>query len=241
MSTALTIVDSLITGIDKHMAEEKQSGPNVLICIADGSEDLEAVTIIDVLRRTKVLNVTVATVGGKSQITASRGTKIVGDCTIEEAAKQKTTFDMICLPGGMPGATNLGNDGTLKKMISAHQKNANFVVAAICAAPAVALAVNGVLKGVDATCYPVDKFKAILTGNGAQFRNDSVVIAKSGQSVIVTSQGPGTALEFSFVLVHLLLGFKAANQIAKAMLMLYSTKYSEQIKTLRSQLPSASR
>ncbi len=101
------------------MSEEKQqNGPNVLVCITDGSEDLEAVTIIDVLRRTQTLNVTVASIGGKLQITASRGTKMVGDFTIEQVSKQQTKFDMICLPGGMPGATNLGNDPTLKSLIA---------------------------------------------------------------------------------------------------------------------------
>lgn len=166
------------------MAEQKESGPSVLVCIADGSEDLEATTIIDVLRRTKTLTVTVATIGGKAEVTMSRGTKIVGDSTIEDVAKQTSTFDMICLPGGMPGATNLGNDATLKSMISEHQKNANFIVAAICAAPAVALAANGVLKGLSATCYPVGKFKSLLTTNGAKFVNQSVVIAESGDSVV---------------------------------------------------------
>lgn len=169
------------------MAEQKQNQqqPNVLICIAEGSEDLEAVTIIDVLRRTKALNVTVATIGGKSQITASRKTKIVGDATLNDAIKNNNKYDMICLPGGMPGATNLFNDKTLTELINENLKNPKFILAAICASPAVVLSQNGLLKGLQATCYPADKFKQLLSDNGAKYVNERVVIAQSVQKSVI--------------------------------------------------------
>eukprot|EP01083_Nonionella_stella_P023580 65249_1 len=167
------------------MSEEKkqQNEPNILVCVADGSEDLEAITIIDVLRRTKAVNLTVATVGGKNQITASRKTKIVGDATLEEVIKKNKKFDMIALPGGMPGATNLGNDKTLISLINDNLTNPNFILGAICASPAVALSQNGILKGLNATCYPADKFKQMLMDNGAKYKNEPVVIAQTDKKI----------------------------------------------------------
>ena len=86
--------------------------------------------------------------GGKSQITASRKTKIVGDATIEDAIKRNNKYDMICLPGGMPGATNLYNDKALTELINDNLKNPKFILCAICASPAVVLSQNGLLKGL---------------------------------------------------------------------------------------------
>eukprot|EP00485_Elphidium_margaritaceum_P020649 CAMPEP_0202713464 /NCGR_PEP_ID=MMETSP1385-20130828/54499_1 /ASSEMBLY_ACC=CAM_ASM_000861 /TAXON_ID=933848 /ORGANISM="Elphidium margaritaceum" /LENGTH=220 /DNA_ID=CAMNT_0049373821 /DNA_START=18 /DNA_END=680 /DNA_ORIENTATION=- len=213
------------------MAAPKQSNkPNIVVFIADGSEDVETVTVIDVLRRTQNVNLIVATVGGKSQITASRETKIVGDSTLEDVLKMNKKFDMAVLPGGMPGATNLYNDKKLIQFISDNLSNPKFILAAICASPAVVLSQSGLLKNLPATCYPAAKFKQLLKENGVQYKTDRVVIAESAsKSLIVTSQGPGTALEFSFVLVQLLFGYKAANTIANAMLVLFDTKYEKQI------------
>eukprot|EP01084_Bolivina_argentea_P072743 132060_1 len=141
---------------------------------------------------------------------------------------------MICLPGGMPGAANLQNDKTLTSLITDHLNNPDFVLGAICAAPAVVLSQHGLLKGLNATCYPVDKFKDMFKNNGVTYQNVPVVIAPTKSAVVVTSQGPGTALEFAFVLVHLLFGFKPANKIANGMLTLYGTKYVDQIKNVKS-------
>ena len=195
-----------------------------------------------------------ATVGGKSQITASRKTKIVGDSTLEDIVKKNDRFDMICLPGGMPGATNLYNDKVLTQLINDNLKNPKFILGAICASPAVVLSQNGLLKGLEATCYPADKFKKMLGNNGGIYVNKRVVISQSTQQSLigmffvyypctkhnqytmkykVTSQGPGTALEFSFVLVQLLLGFYAAYNISQAMLTLFGTEYCDRIDEIR--------
>merc|ERR1712154_25106 len=142
------------------------------------------------------------------------------------ALKENKKFAMICLPGGMPGATNLYNDKTLTSLITDNLKNnPGFILGAICASPAVVLSQNGMLKGLPCTGYPVDKFKQLIAKNGGKYQNDSVVIAAADKSIIVTSQGPGTALEFSLVLVQLLFGFQSANKIAVAMLTLFGTEY----------------
>ena len=106
-----------------------------LVPIADGSEEIEAVCIIDTLRRAEV-DVTVASVMGRRQITASRGTRIVADALIEDCAGE--AYDLIVLPGGMPGAQHLGDSVPLIELVTA-QRNAGRRYAAICAAPAVAL------------------------------------------------------------------------------------------------------
>ncbi|MHC5156244.1 MAG: DJ-1 family glyoxalase III [Planctomycetota bacterium] len=119
------------------------------IPIADGTEELEAVTIIDVLRRADI-QVTVASVG-PLQITASRGVKLVADCLIDDCKDH--IFDLIVLPGGLPGAEQLRDCGSLIQMLQT-QKEAGRLYAAICASPAVVLAPYDLLDGKRATCYP---------------------------------------------------------------------------------------
>jgi len=176
-----------------------------LIPIADGTEELEAVTLIDVLRRAG-LNVTVASVGSL-QVTASRGVNLTADCTLD-ACKDRT-FDLIALPGGLPGAEHLRDCVLLIDMLKA-QKAAGRLYAAICASPAVVLAPHGLLDGKHATCYP----------SCADQLPDA---AKASQRVVVdgnciTSQGPGTAIEFALELIRQLAGDPAARQVAQAML-----------------------
>lgn len=174
-----------------------------LVAIADGTEELEAVTIIDVLRRAKV-EVTVASVAGLN-ITASRGVKLVADCVIADC-KEKT-YDLIVLPGGLPGAEHLRDCRTLIEMLK-KQKQSGRLYAAICASPAVALAPHGLLDGKTATGYPgtQDKLPKAL--------NQRVVIDGN----CITSQGPGTALEFAIELVRQLLGDAKAKEVAEPML-----------------------
>ena len=131
----------------------------VLVPIAHGSEDLEAVTIIDVLRRAK-LDVVVAkiasngneTEGMPLQVEMSRKTKIIADMMIEEAVGE-APFDMIALPGGMPGATKLFECEVLGKLLK-EQKESDRFIAAICAAPCVVLDALEITKGCEITCYP---------------------------------------------------------------------------------------
>lgn len=177
---------------------------HVLVPIADGIEEIEACTIIDVLRRAKI-EVTVASVSDL-QVTASRGVKIVADTLIADCKDE--TFDLIVLPGGMPGAEHLRDCPALIDMLKA-QKAAGRFYAAICASPAVVFVPHRLIDGKTATCYPSMQEK---------------LPAPSTQRVVVdgnciTSQGPGTAMEFAVELVRQLLGPEKADEIAKPLLM----------------------
>lgn len=176
---------------------------DVLVAIADGTEELEAVTIIDVLRRAEA-DVTVASVGGK-QVTASRGVNLVADAVISDCVG--TVYDLIVLPGGMPGAEHLRDSGELTKMLK-DQAASGRLYGAICASPAVVLKPHGLLGNKKATCYPS------LLSELDNAQQEKVVVDGN----CITSQGPATALEFSLKLVELLLGKQKANEVAQAML-----------------------
>jgi len=178
--------------------------PTVLVPIADGTEEIEAVCIIDVLRRAGA-DVVVASVGGL-QITASRGVRIVADRLIAECMED--TFDLIVLPGGIPGAEHLRDSPELKTLLR-RQKDENRYYGAICAAPAVVLKSQGLLEGTRATGHP--NFMDRLAPDSA----DSARVVVDGRCV--TSRGPGTALEFALELVALLFGREHAHDVAAPM------------------------
>jgi protein deglycase len=178
----------------------------VLVPIADGSEEIEAVTIIDVLRRAGA-EVVVASVGAL-QITASRGVKIVADCLIGDCRDRK--FDLVVLPGGMPGAVHLRDNAVLKQIL-VRQRAAGKLYGGICAAPAVVLETHGLLQDRLATCHP---------GHVQSLANASAVdqrVVVDGHCV--TSRGPGTALEFALKLVELLFGAEKMAAVAGPMVM----------------------
>jgi protein deglycase len=180
----------------------------VLVPIADGTEELEAVTIIDTLRRAGGL-VTVASVSGL-QVTASRKVKLVADVLIADCAEK--TYDCIALPGGMPGAEHLRDCAVLIELLK-EQDKAKRLIAAICAAPAVVLAPHGLLKGHKATCYP-SSHDALPDKSAASQR-----VVADGH--FITSQGPGTALEFALAIVESLFGAERKKQVAGPMLAEY--------------------
>jgi 4-methyl-5(b-hydroxyethyl)-thiazole monophosphate biosynthesis len=177
----------------------------VLVPIANGTEEIEAVCIVDTLRRAGA-EVTVASVGDL-KVTASRGVKLVADAKISDCVSQ--TYNCIALPGGMPGAEHLRDSPELIGMLK-KQKQAGRLYAAICASPAVALQPHGLLEGLRATCYP--GFRNQL--DPAYASNDRVVVDGN----CVTSQGPGTAIEFALELVETLIGPDKKREIAAAML-----------------------
>lgn len=179
----------------------------VLVPIANNVEDIETVTIIDVLRRAGA-KVTVASIHEK-QITASKGVNIVSDCLLDECLEQE--FDLIALPGGMPGAEHFRDSTDLVDLLK-KQKKADRLYAAICASPALVFQKHGLLEGKKATCYPF-------------FHNELEDQSSISSRVLVdgnciTSKGPGTAMEFSLKLVELLFGSKKASQVAESMLVL---------------------
>ena len=177
----------------------------VLVPIADGTEEIEAVCIIDTLRRAGA-EVTVASVGD-IQVTASRGVKIVADAQIGDCVEQ--TYDCIVLPGGMPGAEHLRDSAPLIDMLK-KQKQAGRLHGAICATPAVALQPHGLLDNIRATCYPTCQNEL----DPARVSNDRVVVDAN----CVTSQGPATAIEFALKLVEMLFDAVKAKEVGEAML-----------------------
>ena len=178
----------------------------VLVPIADGTEEIEAVCIIDTLRRAGT-SVTVASVD-QLQVTASRGVKLVADRLIAQCSD---TYDLIVLPGGMPGAEHLRDSKGLTALL-VRQKDEGRLYGAICAAPAVVLQHHGLLGDRRATCHP--NFTHLLENPEAV--ESRVVVDET----CITSRGPGTALEFALKLVELLLGPEKAEEVAQPMLVL---------------------
>lgn len=183
----------------------------VLVPLADGFEEIEAIAIVDTLRRAELEVVTAALRGDASRIVhGAHGIDVVADrdfaaCTAPDAPP----FAALVLPGGMPGTQHLGDDPRVLALVR-EMHAAGKLVAAICAAPSV-LAKAGVLEGVPATSFP--GFQAKLAGAQVE-RERRVVVSGS----IVTSQGPGTALEFALELVHLLVGSARATELERAMI-----------------------
>jgi protein deglycase len=177
----------------------------VLIHLADGFEEIEAITPVDVLRRAGCEVVTVS-VTGKNEVTSSRGVTVVADTHFVEADYDHA--DMIVLPGGQPGADNLNKHEGLKKEIQEFYRQGKFV-AAICAAPIV-LGGLGLLKAKKATCFP--GYESRLTG--ANVTGNAV----EADGNIITGKGPGVALEFSLLLVEKLLGKPKVEELKKSMI-----------------------
>lgn len=178
----------------------------VLVPIADGSEEIEAVTIIDVLRRAGAeLCVASCADAGRLQITASRGVNLVADAAIDRC--QGSEYDLIVLPGGLVGAENLRDCPELVAMLR-KQKSAGRLYGAICAAPQLVLAHHGLLDDKQATGHPAfqDKLPQAL-------RDDRVVVDGN----CITSQAPGTALAFALTLVEQLYGPEVRRQVAAPM------------------------
>lgn len=167
---------------------------SVLIPLAQGCEELEAVTIIDLLRRAQIL-VTTASLDNQP-IHASRGTVLIADKYIDDALNDE--YDMVVLPGGLPGADNLNEDPRIKRLLLKMSTN-NKYIAAICAAPRV-LANAGLLAGRRATSYPGTLEKLNLSD--VIIDNAAVVI----DDKIITSRGPGTAMDFALTLIEKLVG-----------------------------------
>ncbi|XP_021890204.1 protein DJ-1 homolog B [Carica papaya] len=182
------------------------NSPQILVPIANGSEEMEAVMIIDILRRAKA-NVVVAAVGDNLEILASRQVKLVADILLDEAAK--FSYDLIVLPGGLGGAQTFANSEILVNMLK-KQMETNRPYAAICASPALVLEPNGLLKGKKATAFP-----ALCSKLSDQSHAENRVVVDGS---LVTSRGPGTTMEFSLAIVEKLFGRDKALDLAKIML-----------------------
>ena len=177
-----------------------------LITIADGVEEIETVTLLDVLRRAEI-EVVLASIETRRMINCAHGTRLTADTMLVDVLAQD--FDLIVLPGGMPGAQRLADHQPLAERVR-QQAGEGKLFAAICAAPALALQAYGVLKQRRMTCYPV--FSERLSG--CTFVDQPVVVDGN----CITSQGPGTALEFALTLVEQLMGKSVRASVASDML-----------------------
>jgi 4-methyl-5(b-hydroxyethyl)-thiazole monophosphate biosynthesis len=168
--------------------------PRVLIPLAEGFEELEAITLIDLLRRAEIEVVTAGLVEGP--VVASRGTVVVPDTALAAVVEQD--FDMVVLPGGLPGAQYLDDDLRVHRILQRHHAAQRYT-AAICAAPKV-LANAGLLDGRAATWYP----GAVTAADYPRVSPRQEPVVVDGQ--VVTSRGPGTAMDFALALIGLLTG-----------------------------------
>ncbi|KAJ4897978.1 Protein DJ-1-like protein A [Raphanus sativus] len=184
------------------------SAKKVLIPIAHGTEPLEAVAMITVLRRSGAY-VTVASVENQVGVDACHGIKMVADTLLSDITD--SVFDLIMLPGGLPGGETLKNCKPLEKMVK-KQDTDGRLNAAICCAPALALGTWGLLEGKKATCYPV--FMEKLSATCATASESRVEI----DGRIVTSRGPGTTIEFSLTLIEKLCGKQTAVDVSSILL-----------------------
>jgi len=164
----------------------------VLVPLAHGFEEIETVTIVDILRRAGARVILAGTASGP--IKGSRGVVVVPDALLQEVLAQ--SFDLVVLPGGQPGTDNLMADERVKTLLKSMQAGGK-PIAAICAAPLV-LHAAGILAGRTVTSHPSVKERL----RGVTYSENRVV--RDGQ--VVTSRGPGTALEFALALVDLLFG-----------------------------------
>ena len=177
----------------------------VLVILADGFEEIEAITQIDVLRRAG-LDVKVAGLSAKT-ISGAHGVRVETDVLLDE---YRDTPDAVILPGGMPGSQNLAESKKVSELIK-HVNSAKKLIGAICAAPALAVAPTGILDKKKATCYPgfEKNFSSSVT-----FSEERVVVDGN----VVTSRGPGSALEFALALVQELVGKEKAETLKEALL-----------------------
>ena len=178
--------------------------PKVLLPLAEGFEEIEALAIVDVLRRAKIEVVIAGMHPGP--VSSVRNISILPDTTIDTVTADE--FAMIILPGGQPGTDNLNADTRIHRLLAEFQASGKLI-GAICAAPII-LAAAGLLSGKRATSYPSYSNRL----NGAIYEDRTVVTDDN----IMTSQGPGTAISFALAIVSRLSGTHVAAEVSKAMI-----------------------
>jgi 4-methyl-5(b-hydroxyethyl)-thiazole monophosphate biosynthesis len=177
--------------------------------LAEGFEEIEALAVVDVMRRAG-MELSTVSVTDNLKVKGAHGIEVVADTTI--ATIDTTDTEWLICPGGMPGATNLAACAKLTDaIIEQWKKEGN--IAAICASPAVVLAPLGVLNGCEATCYP--SFEGGLEAGGATPVNERVVVSDN----IITANGPSSAVLFGLAIVAKSLGQPAATSVASGMLL----------------------
>jgi 4-methyl-5(b-hydroxyethyl)-thiazole monophosphate biosynthesis len=177
----------------------------ILVPLAEGFETIEALSVVDVFRRAGA-HVDLAAIGDSLLVTSSHNVQVMSDRLLVDCIKEN--YDLIVLPGGIPGAENLKNSSILAELLK-KQNDEDKLYGAICASPAVVLEHHGLLKGKSATCHPL-------------FVDQLSVQDKAGEKVVVdkncvTSRGAGTSIDFGLDLVGILMGEEKKIEVAKGM------------------------
>lgn len=177
----------------------------VSIFLADGFEEIEGLTVVDLLRRADI-DITMVSIMDTKKITGAHDIVIEADELYKDM--NFSNMDALVLPGGMPGSKYLGDHSELVELLKSFNED-NKLIAAICAAPSV-LGVNGILQDKKATCYPGFEDKL----EGATFIKEPVVKDQN----IITSRGVGTAIDFALAIIESLKDKKAAKEIAESII-----------------------
>jgi len=189
-------------------ANNNMGGKTALVVIATGSEELEAVATIDTLRRAGV-TVTVAGLEGVQPVVCSRNVTLVPDTAF--SGVKGNAFDAIILPGGLKGSEAFANSADIGQILKTQEAKGGLI-AAICAAPT-ALKAHKIGLGKSLTSYPSTKDK-MVEGNEYKYKEDRVVV----DGTLITSRGPGTAIEFGLAIAEYLAGKEKSAEVAKGLL-----------------------
>lgn len=176
--------------------------------LAEGFEEVEALTAVDVLRRAE-MDLKTVSITNSLQVTGAHGITVNADVLYDNTLFKDTEW--LILPGGMPGAQNLHDFAPLQGLLAKQAKSKKGYIGAICAAPAVVLGQDGLLKGREATCYP--GFEKDL--KGAQYIDERVTV----DDKFVLGNGPASALQWALAMVTKSLGEEKANSVAAQMLL----------------------
>lgn len=177
----------------------------ICIFLAEGMEEIEALTVVDICRRAKI-DIQTVSITEDHSVTGSHGIQVQTDQVFSEVDFE--TVDMIVLPGGMPGTTNLEACAPLMEKVEEFNEMGKYI-AAICAAPSI-FGHRGMLAGRNACCYP--SFEEQLTG--ARVSKNPVEVSEH----IITSRGMGTAIDFALCIVACINGQQCADEIKTAII-----------------------
>lgn len=179
----------------------------VLIPLAEGFETIEALAVVDVFRRGGV-DVDLVSISSSLNVTSSHQVEVTADKLLSDCLDLQ--YDLIVLPGGIPGAENLKNSEALIRLLE-NQNKEDKLVGAICASPAVVLEHHGLLKGRNATCHPM------FAGDLPSKENVDINVVIDGKCI--TGKGAGVSVEFGLELLGILMGDEKKQEIAKAMVL----------------------
>lgn len=184
-----------------------------VVFLADGFEEVEALSPVDYLRRAGVEVTTLATGKDGLELTGARGIPVRADMKLTDYLAKNISPDLVVVPGGMPGAVNVASCKEANELIK-RQLSEKKLIAAICASPAVVLAPTGALEGHKWTCYPGMVDYSPVSASFAEKHVDGVPFVSDGN--LVTACGAGAAEEFSMELVRLLCGEEVMTKVKKS-------------------------